>query len=87
MVAGAVEDFLTAPFAAVALTMVLVDLLFRFVILGSPEKPKGPGEEALWQVKVERLSNRRQSTGRGFHPLLCTLGIILLPRQLIAVDT
>jgi hypothetical protein len=21
-----------------------VDLLFRFVILGSPEKPKGPGE-------------------------------------------
>jgi hypothetical protein len=39
----------TDRFAAVALTVDLVDLLFRFVILGSPEKPKGPGEGALWQ--------------------------------------
>ena len=38
---------MTARFAAVALTVDLVDLLFRFVILGSPEKPKGPGEGAL----------------------------------------
>jgi hypothetical protein len=43
--AGALEeDLLTAPVAAVAFTVVLRDLLFRFVILGSPEKPKGPGE-------------------------------------------
>ena len=49
MVAGAVEDFVTEPFAAVALTVDLVDLLFRFVISGSPEKPKGPGEGALWR--------------------------------------
>jgi hypothetical protein len=35
---------LTAPFTAVALTVDLPDLLFTFVILGSPEKPKGPGE-------------------------------------------
>jgi hypothetical protein len=34
----------TDRFAAAALTVDLVDLLFRFVILGSPEKPKGPGE-------------------------------------------
>ena len=33
-----------ALFAAVALTVDLVDLLFRFVMLGSPKKPKGPGE-------------------------------------------
>jgi len=26
------------------LTVVFLDLLFRFVMLGSPEKPKGPGE-------------------------------------------
>src|SRR3984893_3848232 len=43
-VAGAVEDLLTAPFAALTLTVVFADLLFRFVISGSPEKPKGPGE-------------------------------------------
>ena len=49
MVAGAVEDFVTAPFAAAALTVDFVDLLFRFVISGSPEKPKGPGEGALWR--------------------------------------
>jgi hypothetical protein len=29
--------------------VVFVDLLFAFVILGSPKKPKGPGG-ALWQV-------------------------------------
>jgi hypothetical protein len=38
------EDFRTELFAAVALTVDLPDLLFAFVILGSPEKPKGPGE-------------------------------------------
>ena len=43
------EDFRTEPFTAVALTVDLPDLLFAFVILGSPEKPKGPGG-ALWQV-------------------------------------
>jgi hypothetical protein len=44
----------TDRFAAAALTVDLVDLLFRFVILGSPEKPKGPrrgGPLAGW---VER---------------------------------
>ena len=46
------EDFRTEAFAAVALTVDLVDLLFRFVILGSPEKPKGPSEGALWQVWI-----------------------------------
>ena len=49
VVAGAADDFVTDPFAAAALTVDLVDLLFRFVILGSPEKPKGPGEGALWR--------------------------------------
>jgi hypothetical protein len=37
----------TAVFAATAFTVVFVDLLFRFVITGSPKKPKGPGEGAL----------------------------------------
>ena len=41
-VAGAMEDFRTEAFAAAALMVDLGDLLFRFVILGSPEKPKGP---------------------------------------------
>ena len=49
-VVGAADDLVTAVFAAAALTVVFVDLLFRFVILGSPEKPKGPGDGALWQV-------------------------------------
>jgi hypothetical protein len=43
-VGGAMDDFRTEPFAAVALTVDLRVLSFRFVILGSPEKPKGPGE-------------------------------------------
>jgi hypothetical protein len=85
--ASTADDLVTDCFAAAALTVDLRDLLFRFVISGSPEKPKGPGEGALGQVGVERLSNRRQATGGGFHPLLCTLGPILFPRQLIAVDT
>ena len=33
--------------------MDLVGLLFRFVIFGSPEKPKGPGEGALRQVWLQ----------------------------------
>jgi hypothetical protein len=44
------DDLVTAVFAVAALTVVFVDLLFRFVITGSPKKPKGPGEGALWQV-------------------------------------
>jgi hypothetical protein len=72
-VAGrALDDLVTDAFAAAALTVDLVDLLFRFVIFGSPEKPKGPGEGALRQVGVERLSNRRQTTGRSFTHY-CTL--------------
>jgi hypothetical protein len=52
VVAGrALDDLVTDAFAAAALTVVFVDLLFRFVITGSPEKPKGPGEGALWQVR------------------------------------
>jgi hypothetical protein len=47
-------DFRTVFFAAVALT---VDLLFAFVILGSPKKPKGP-RGALWRVGW--IGNRRQ---------------------------
>jgi hypothetical protein len=48
--AAAADDRVTAPFAAAAFTVDLVRLLFRFVILGSPEKPKDPGEGALWRV-------------------------------------
>jgi hypothetical protein len=40
------------------LTVDLVDLLFRFVILGSPETPKGPGEGAPVAGLV--AGNRRQ---------------------------
>ena len=47
MAGRALDDLVTDAFAATALTVDLVDLLFRFVILGSPEKPKGPGEGAL----------------------------------------
>jgi hypothetical protein len=36
------DDLVTDRFAAAALTVVFVDLLFRFVIFGSPEKPKAP---------------------------------------------
>jgi hypothetical protein len=57
VVAGAVEDLLTEAFTAVGLTVDFADLLFRFVISGSPEKPKGPGEGALRQVGgSEKLS-------------------------------
>jgi hypothetical protein len=35
---------MTEPFDTAALTVVLAALLFRFVITGSPKKPKGPGE-------------------------------------------
>jgi hypothetical protein len=48
-VPAAGDDLVTAAFTAAALTVVFVDLLFRFVILGSPEKPKGPGEGPLWR--------------------------------------
>jgi hypothetical protein len=44
------EDFRTELFAAVALTVDLSDLLFAFVILRSPEKPKGPGEGPCGRV-------------------------------------
>jgi hypothetical protein len=42
-----------------------LDLLFRFVILGSPEKPKGPGEGPLWQVWLQVIggSDRIDSGG------------------------
>jgi hypothetical protein len=53
VVAAAADDLVTDRFAAAALTVDLVDLLFRFVITGSPEKPKGPGEGALWQVWLQ----------------------------------
>ena len=49
-VPAAADDLVTDRFAAAARTVDFVDLLFRFVILGSPEKPKGPGEGALRQV-------------------------------------
>jgi hypothetical protein len=39
----------------------LVDLLFRFVITGSPEKPKGPGEGPCGGL-VEQMIDRRQRT-------------------------
>jgi hypothetical protein len=48
-IAGTADDLVTDRLAAAALTVDVVDLLFRFVILGSPEKPKGPGEGALWR--------------------------------------
>jgi hypothetical protein len=45
-----------------------VDLLFRFVILGSPEKPKGPGEGPCgrfwWIVQVIDGNDRIVSEGR-----------------------
>jgi hypothetical protein len=57
------DDLVTAAFATDALVMalvlpVLVDLLFRFVILGSPEKPKGPGEGPLWQVWLQVIGGK-----------------------------
>jgi len=44
------EDLVTGVFAAAALTVDFLDLLFRFVILGSPEKPKGPGGGPVGKV-------------------------------------
>jgi hypothetical protein len=41
-VGAAADDLVTAVLTAAALTVVFVDLLFAFVMLGSPEKPKGP---------------------------------------------
>jgi hypothetical protein len=52
-VPAAADDLVIDAFAAAALTVVFVDLLSRFVILGSPEKPKGPGEGALRQVWLQ----------------------------------
>jgi hypothetical protein len=52
-VAGTADDLVTDRFAAAALTVDLVDLLFRFVITGSPEKPKGPGEGAPVAVGLQ----------------------------------
>ena len=43
-VGAAADDLVTAVLTAAALTVDLPDLLFAFVILRSPEKPKGPGE-------------------------------------------
>ena len=53
MVVGAADDLVTEAFDTAALTVVLADLLFRFVITGSPEKPKGPGEGAPVAVGLQ----------------------------------
>jgi hypothetical protein len=50
VVVGAADDLVTEAFDTAALTVVFVDLVFRFVMTGSPKKPKGPGDGALWQV-------------------------------------
>jgi hypothetical protein len=60
-------------------------LLFRFVILGSPEKPKGPGEGALWQVWLQVIGGKLLA---GFSPITEASWHNTTPAaRLIAVDT
>src|ERR1700730_16251085 len=60
--AVAADDLVAAPFAAAAFAVDLRDLLFRFVISGSPEKPKGPGEGAPVAGLKDSLGNQRRQT-------------------------
>src|SRR5260370_13849845 len=56
-VAAALDDLVTAAFVAAALTVDFLDLLFRFVILGSPEKPKGPVRGPIGRFEMEADSS------------------------------
>jgi hypothetical protein len=61
-VAGAGDDFATAGLMAAALTVDFLDLDFRLVMMGSPEKLRGP-EGPPEQVAVERDGLARAPAG------------------------
>src|ERR1700738_2300861 len=84
--AVAADDLVAAPFAAAAFAVDLRDLLFRFVISGSPEKPKGPGAGAPVAGLKDSLGNQRRRRRWFSHAPQVFWCVILSSCSLLAAD-